>query len=201
MHEVKKVLTQEEYDNFFVTSDTHFYHNKDYIFASRGYHNPIVMTDDMIDIINTTVGKRGILLHLGDFCLNTELAQYLELIKKLDIGQLWLIKGNHNNPHGRLDYREIDVPYTILDLGDYFSFRFGKRKYSCSHFPYMVWDGMRHGVGHLCGHSHGTLAVTRPEDKTYKILDCGWDIHKKPLTIKEVNDILDSKMINNLHHA
>mgnify|MGYP000262242110 CR=1 FL=1 len=60
---------------------------------------------------------------------------------------------------------------------------------------------MRNGVVHCCGHSHGTYPLSRPENKTHKILDCGWDIHKKPLTIAEVNVIMDKKEINNLHHA
>ena len=201
MHEVKKVLTEEEYSNLFVTSDTHFNHNQAFIYASRGYKNPEEMTTDMVKIINNVVGKNGILLHLGDFCLNTDLRQYLWLLSRLQIGQLWLLNGNHNNPHGNLDYREVDTSYEIKHFGDYFSFRYKNRKYSCSHFPFAIWDGMRNGVVHCCGHSHGTYPLSRPENKTHKILDCGWDIHRKPLTIDEVNDIMDKKEINNLHHA
>jgi hypothetical protein len=60
---------------------------------------------------------------------------------------------------------------------------------------------MSYGAAHLCGHSHGSYQLSRPEDKTHKILDCGWDIHRKPLTMKEIEDIIDSKHIGNKHHS
>jgi hypothetical protein len=60
---------------------------------------------------------------------------------------------------------------------------------------------MSQGSMHLCGHSHGDNPLSRPEDKTHKILDCGWDIHGKPLTMKEVESILEKKGVNSLHHA
>jgi calcineurin-like phosphoesterase family protein len=108
MHQVKKVLTEEEYSNLFVTSDTHFNHNQSFIYASRGYKNPEVMTTDMINTINDVVGKNGILLHLGDFCLNTDLKQYLWLMSRLQIGELWLLNGNHNKiHHTKLNILEI----------------------------------------------------------------------------------------------
>jgi hypothetical protein len=46
---------------------------------------------------------------------------------------------------------------------------------------------------HLCGHSHGKCEESRPEHKEFKILDCGWDIHHKPLTMKEIQEIMDTK--------
>jgi len=32
-----------------------------------------------------------------------------------------------------------------------------------------------------------------PEDKRMKQLDCGWDLHKKPLDFKEIMSIMDKK--------
>ena len=200
-------LTDYIYKRLFVTSDTHFNHNQEFIYKQRGYDNPQQMTDDMIDIINSTVGEDGILLHLGDFCLNTTKEQYDDIISRLKIKEIWMLWGNHNNPiqknyGGTVEQvcaynRNVFIKY----LGHYFTFRKGKNAFVCFHFPIQIWDGMNEGSMHLCGHSHGHNVISRPESGTEKILDCGWDIHKKPLTMSEIEAIMSVKVINSLHHA
>lgn len=205
--EVMYKISVEDYDKLFVTSDTHFNHNKDFVWKTRGYNSPEEMTSSMIDIINNTVGPDGILLHLGDFCLNTTREMYEDIMSRLKIGAVWMLWGNHNNPiqksygGSRIQIASSIKGTMVKYLEYYFTFRCGKKTFACLHFPMRIWDGMALGVMHLCGHSHGTLEVSRPEDKSYKILDCGWDIHKKPLTMKEIEDIMATKSINNLHHA
>jgi hypothetical protein len=70
----------------------------------------------------------------------------------------------------------------------------------CFHFPVAIFDGMNHGSMHLCGHSHGNYEISRPENHEQKILDCGWDVHKKPLTMKEIETIMSHKNLKKLHH-
>jgi len=200
-------ISEEDYSNLFVTSDTHFGHNKDFIYGSRGYNNPEEMNKNMIQTINDTVGENGILLHLGDFCLNTSREQYEDIMSQLKVKSIWMLWGNHNNPiqksYGGSQHqitasiRGTHVRY----LHHYFTFRKSKKVFVCFHFPISVWDGMSNGSMHLCGHSHGGYSLSTPKNLTHKILDCGWDIHKKPLTIKEVEEIMAKKGTNNLHHA
>lgn len=205
--EVMYKFSDEDYDNLFVTSDTHFNHNKEFVYATRGYVSPTEMTIDMIRIINETVGENGILLHLGDFCLNTDQSMYMDIMSRLKVKAIWLLWGNHNNPIQKSFGGSVTqvASYTantfVKYLGHYFTFRNSRKEFVCFHFPIRVWDGMARGAMHLCGHSHGSLEISRPEDSTYKILDCGWDIHKKPLSMKEIENILSNKGINNLHHA
>jgi calcineurin-like phosphoesterase family protein len=205
--EVMYKFSEEDYDKLFVTSDTHFNHDRDFVYGTRGYNNATEMTEDMIRIINETVGEDGILLHLGDFCLNTSREKYEDIMSKLRVKEVWMLWGNHNNPiqksYGgtRIQVAACIKGTFIKYLEHYFTFRKGRKTFVCFHFPMRVWDNMGHGAMHLCGHSHGTLEVSRPEDKTYKILDCGWDLHRKPLHIKEIEDIMETKGINNLHHA
>ena len=200
-------FSEEDYDKLFVTSDTHFNHDKEFVWNTRGYSSSLEMTDDMIEVINKTVGEDGTLLHLGDFCLNTSTEMYRNILQRLKIKAIWMLWGNHNNPiqksyGGRVEQiNAFHGPLYIKYLQHYFTFRRGKKTFVCLHYPMRVWDGMYHGAMHLCGHSHGSLEVSRPENKIYKILDCGWDIHKKPLTMKEIEDIMNTKKINNLHHA
>ena len=193
-------MEDEEYSKLFVTSDTHFLHNKEFIYAHRGYSDAKTMTDDMIDIINQTVGSDGILLHLGDFCLNSMIGDYINILSRLKIGGLWMLNGNHNNPHRRFEHQENGFLF-VKKLGDYFSFRNRRREFVCFHFPIAVWDGAGKNVMHLCGHSHGSYKLSLPDDKQQKILDCGWCVHRRPLAIQEVVDIMDKKGTNTQHHA
>jgi hypothetical protein len=114
--EVMQKLTDEVYNNLFVTSDTHFNHNKDFVYKARGYENPQEMTEDMIRIINDTVGKDGILLHLGDFCLNTTSEQYRDILKRLEIKEIWILRLLDNKIIR--DIRDIGDIRDIRDIKD-----------------------------------------------------------------------------------
>ena len=197
-------LTDEQYNNLYVTSDTHFNHNKEFIFSNRGYKNPIEMNDDMINIINETVGHDGILLHLGDFCLNTVISEYHSFISRLQIKELWMIYGNHNNPHQTEydDVNEYQIGMTkVIKLDNYKLIRYKGKRFICFHYPIGTWEHESQGSMHIHGHEHGNYKLSRPEDKTKKILDCGWDIFKKPLHITEVEAIMSKKGLNPIHHA
>ena len=204
--EVQQKLTPEVYNKLFVTSDTHFNHNKEFVYKVRGYDNPTSMTDDMINIINEVVGSDGILLHLGDFCLNTTTAQYHEILSKLKVKEIWMLWGNHNNPiqksYGGI--REQVCAYNknilIRYLGHYYTFRRGKNEFVCFHFPIQTWDNVNNGSMHLCGHSHGGNKIALPETNEGKILDCGWDVHGKPLSMAEIEAIMMNKQIVANHH-
>lgn len=199
-------LSDEEYNSLFVTSDTHFNHNKEFIYKERGYDTPYAMTDDMVNTINHTVGEDGILLHLGDFCLNTTSEQYHNILRKLKVKEIWMLWGNHNNPiqrsygGSREQVCALNYGIFIRYLGDYFSFRHKKKEFICFHYPIQTWDRVNRGSMHLCGHSHGHNQRSLPRHKEGKILDCGWDVHKKPISMLEVERIMDSKIVVPTHH-
>lgn len=204
--EVMQKLSDDIYKNLYVTSDTHFNHNKEFVWKTRGYDSPEQMTEDMINIINTTVGENGILLHLGDFCLNTTKEQYEDILSKLKIKEIWMLWGNHNNPIQRnyggtvQQICAINKGVFIRYLGHYFTFRKGKRMFVCCHFPLKIWDGQSDSSMHLHGHCHNNLLSSRQDDKTNKILDVGWDAFNRPLHINEIVDIMNTKNINSKHH-
>lgn len=206
MNVIKK-LTDEEYNNLYVTSDTHFGHKQEFIYAARGYTSPQEMNEDMICSINKTVGENGILLHLGDFCLNTTREEYINIMRRIRVKEVWMIWGNHNNPiqqsfGGTVQQVAASHGGTFVKFFDhYLTLRHKKNFYVCLHFPMAVFDGMSQGAMHLCGHSHGNYQLSRPEDLTHKILDCGWDVHRRPLSMSEINNIMAHKGVNTKHHA
>jgi calcineurin-like phosphoesterase family protein len=90
----------------------------------------------------------------------------------------------------------------IVFLGNYLEAQINGMKYVMAHYPIYVFNEMKHGVRHLCGHSHGSLPFSTPECSDSKVLDCGWDVHRKPLSVNEILDIMDTKNILRVdHHA
>ncbi len=197
--EVKEKIDTSLYNNIYVTSDTHFNHNREFIYKKRGFNSVEEMNANMINIINNTLVKEDdILIHLGDFCLNSNIDQFEAFINAIKVKNLWLLDGNHNNPWSKNREKHKE---RIRYLGDYHSFKIKNYgTYILFHFPILVWDGQAHGSKLLCGHSHGDLQFSRPETTVNKILDCGWDVHSRPLSLKEVDNILNRKTIYQLHH-
>jgi calcineurin-like phosphoesterase family protein len=186
-------LTKNQYDNLFITSDLHFGHKQKFVYEHRGYTSPQEMDEDIVNKINKIVGKDGILLHLGDLSLNTSESRLLEIFSKLKIKEFWSIWGNHNEPLFSL--RKKIYNFLFLDFGHYLTMSFDKKQFVCFHFPIMAWDGMFHGSMHLCGHSHGKNSLSRIEAKQSKILDCGWDVHSKPISMLEIEKIMKTKLV------
>jgi len=186
-------LTKCQYDNLFVTSDLHFGHKQKFVYADRGYVSSEEMDEDIIAVINEKVGKNGILLHLGDLSLNTSESRLLEIFSKLKIKEFWNLWGNHNQPLFSLKRQIYD--FIFLNFEYYLTMRYEKKEFVCFHFPIMAWDNMFKGSMHLCGHSHGKNPSSRIETKQSKILDCGWDIHSKPLSMFEIEKIMEKKSI------
>ena len=186
-------LTKCQYDNLFVTSDLHLGHKQKFVYVDRGYSSPEEMDEDIIAVINQKVGENGILLHLGDLSLNTSESRLLEIFSKLKIKEFWNIWGNHNQPLFSLK-RDV-YNFAFLNFEHYLTMRYEKKEFVCFHFPIMAWDGMFKGSMHLCGHSHGKNPLSRIESKQSKILDCGWDVHSKPISMFEIEKIMETKSI------
>lgn len=186
-------LTKCQYDNLFVTSDLHFGHKQKFVYEDRGYKSPEQMDADIIGVINDKVGKDGILLHLGDLSLNTSEQRLVQIFSELKIKEFWNLWGNHNQPLFSLKYKPYN--FNLINYGHYLTMSYEKNDFICFHFPIMAWEGMFRGSMHLCGHSHGKNPLSRIEAKQSKILDCGWDIHSKPLSMKEIEKIMETKLI------
>ncbi len=194
-----------EESKLFVTGCPHLGHKREFIWQTRGYNSPEEHTKGVVDKINETCRPTDKLLILGDFCLNTPFESFLSIIKQIQ-PELIFLRGNHNNSwekpyleHCKEKFGYEVVGYKWLDkityLGDYVTFKWNGQTCIGNHYPYYVYDGIGHGIFSLVSHSHGTCELTLPSDKRMKQLDCGWCVHKKPLSFKEIKDIMDSKGI------
>jgi calcineurin-like phosphoesterase family protein len=163
------------------------------------------------------VRPSDILFHMGDFCLNTSIEKFEDYIGRIRCQNIRLLQGNHNNPHER----KVLLPLVESILGD--SYRNGSMvtpaRYKnvifnghylevaidgqmivLFHYPIGSWNEMSNASWHLCGHSHYNYDLSTAENKEGKILDVGWDGHKKALTMEEIQAIMATKAIPVVDH-
>jgi calcineurin-like phosphoesterase family protein len=210
-------LIQNSSQRVFFVSDTHFGHKQEFVWGSRGYSSVEEHDLQIIESINQRVRENDILLHLGDFCLNTTIEKFHEYIQSIKCQNVWMLFGNHNNPHERKVYQPLTTQYiadasnrkfqvypvvhkNIKFLGHYYEVSVDGQVIVMFHYPISVWNFMSHGAWHLCGHSHYNFDPSTAENKTSKILDVGWDGQKKPYSFEEVKAIMDTKGIAQIDH-
>ena len=189
----------------FITGCPHVGHKQPFIWEKRGYVSPEAHTKGVIDKINEVCRSTDILFVLGDFCLNTSREEFLQYIKDINC-ELWFIDGNHPNPWKKMYLEHCDekfgyqvVKYKWLNKitywGHYVEMVWNNKSLVANHYPFYVFNAMQHGCWSLVSHSHGTCSISLPTDLTMKQLDCGWDVHFKPLSFEEIKQIMDKKGI------
>lgn len=213
----------------YIGSDFHLNHARDFMWGKRGFGSAQEHTDAIINHVNATCRQTDILLHLGDFCLNTPPHQLEALVGRINC-QMWWLKGNHNNPWEKLyqeacegtlatcdwntswsydsnisDYFKPEI--TGLKLfpnvtiwGSYLEFVWNKQPCVFNHYPYLVWNQRHHGSWSLCGHSHGSCAESTVVDTTMKQLDNCWELHNGILTFQQIRSIMYKKQVGQSDH-
>lgn len=193
-----------------VTSDTHWWHNNILGFPSCDKQrkdlygekeNPAsvhAMNEGMIKIWNQHVQPGDTVYHLGDFVIaygkNLE-PRTRDILRFLN-GKIILIGGNHDNHITKRLFKEFG--HEVFDYKE-INFSDGKSKgfvkVCMSHYPFAAWNKSHHGSIMLHGHSHGSYKAPGG-----RILDVGWDVHGRPLTMKEAVDICLKKQIFSADH-
>ena len=199
-------LTHNDDHKVFFTSDSHFNHDKEFIYKSRGYSNRYEHNDALIAKINEVVRPQDTLIHLGDFCLNITPPEFEEILRRINCNNILYIWGNHNSCIRRMyeetlagEYQRNDIevyPYAvgkITYLGYYKELIVNGYMIVIHHYPHQIFNQMQKGAWQLSGHSHYTNPTTQLEHPDNKILDVGWDGHGKPLSFPEIQKIMMNK--------
>ena len=198
-------LNHSDDNRVFFTSDTHFNHDKAFIYEARGYKTRYEHNDALIAKINEVVRPQDTLIHLGDFCLNITPTEFNEILTKINCNNIAYIWGNHNSCIRRYyedavttEYgKDIEVyPYAvgkITYLGYYKELIVNGHMIVIHHYPHQIWNQMQKGAWQLSGHSHYTNPTTHVDNPVNKILDVGWDGHAKPLSFPEIQKIMMNK--------
>ena len=171
--------------NIFFTSDTHFYHDQDFLYAPRGYKSFEEMNEAIVERWNSVVKPGDFVYHLGDVLMND---YDVNIINRLN-GTIFLIRGNHDTDNklsaiaatGKLANPTF-IPTSEL-------IKFGKLSLFACHYPVLTanFDDKHFGkhVINMHGHTHQTgnwLFADNPF-----VYHVGLDSHNNtPVSIEEI---------------
>ena len=176
----------------FVTSDTHFCHDKEFIWKARGFESIDDMNEKIIENWNTVVGKDDIVIHLGDAMLgNTE--KGIECMKRLN-GKILLAFGNHDTDNRITEYAKL--PNVEL-IGYSNILKYKKIPFYLSHYPTMTSNmednpSLKAHVTNLYGHTH---QVTNFYNEIPFMYHVGMDSHNcTPVLLEDIISEITEKI-------
>lgn len=142
------------------TSDTHFFHNKDFVYAERGFESVEEMNEEIIRKHNEVVKPEDRVYILGDCGLSATPEEILSCLSRLN-GEKILIVGNHDTD-ARISAFTASNVFHFIGMGDRFNYK--KIQFVLSHYPTLtanfedpkpIWN--IHGHLHSPQHFHDSL--------------------------------------------
>lgn len=193
----------------FITGCTHAYHKQPFVWEKRGYKSPEEHTAGLIKIINETCKETDTLFMLGDLTLNCDFDQFNQFMFALK-PQIYTVWGNHNHPMNdmfmehcqeKFGYEVIGYKWRnkITSWGHYIEMKWNGQFCCFGHYPIAVFNKM-HNSWSLHSHNHGSYPPSLPSNTTIKQLDCGWDVHAKPINFQEIQKIMGNKKFTQKDH-
>ena len=174
------------------TSDTHFYHNKEFLWGGRGFNSSDEMVEKLIQNWNSVVKPNDEVYHLGDVMLN-DTEKGIEALKKLN-GNIHIIRGNHDTNQKIEKY--LECPNVIsVSWGEMIKHK--KRMIFLSHAP-TIYRTMgdnenKQGIINIHGHTHQKTNFLY-EDNPY-VYHAGMDSHNlTPVLIDDIIKEIDEKI-------
>ena len=168
--------------NIYLISDTHFGHNKPFIYADRGYKDVSEMNKDLIEKWNATVNPEDVVYHLGDVMLGSVL-DGMDCLNQLN-GHIHIILGNHDSDARRVLYASAN---NVEDITYADMVKAGKWKFFLSHYPTMVgnFDDPKK-LWNISGHIHTTDKFLLKEHLIYNVTV---DAHSGfPIALDEIKE-------------
>lgn len=141
-------------EKFFVTSDLHFGHDKEFLFRPRGFENIEDMNRAIIENWNNTVGKKDNIYVLGDLMLGDN-EKGIECVNSLN-GKLHIILGNHDTDVRIKLYGEKCKNVVSISYAE--RVRYKKYHFYLSHYPTLTAnlesESLHQCIINLYGHTH-----------------------------------------------
>ena len=175
----------------FFTSDTHFCHDKPFLYEPRGFSCVEDMNKAIVDRWNSVIGPETIVYHLGDMCL-TDTEAAIPYINRLN-GKITWLRGNHCSDK-RVDKILAACPNVKLisknkDNAWAYVLKDGKWRFYLSHYPTKVAnydDEGSHKTWCLCGHTHTQDKWLDIKDSCYHV---EMDAHNcMPVSLEQIKE-------------
>ena len=138
----------------FVTSDTHFGHDREFLFAPRGFTSIQEHDAAVIANWNSVVGPDDVVYHLGDVMLNDN-EHGLECLRQLN-GNIKIIPGNHDTDKRIELYKQLEN-VEVLPMA--ITLKYKNYNFYLSHHPTLTSNlekapYLRMHLINLYGHTH-----------------------------------------------
>ena len=151
-----------------LTSDTHFCHDKEFIYKARGFNSVEDMRIAIIQNWNCIVKPDDIVYHLGDVALvNIDFA--IDTLKLLN-GKIRLAIGNHDTPNRIARYKALGL-FDDIQFG--YEIKYHKKRLLLTHYPQLTGNLDGSKTYSIHGHTHSTSAFCE-YDLMYNV---GCDAH------------------------
>ncbi len=178
-----------------VTSDTHFNHDRIVELSHRPFSDITEMNEHIISKWVERVGPQDIVYVLGDFAYPYKHHGHVtfeELAARLP-GTKHLIIGNHDRETMKGgEGVKVRDHWMWGSTQEYLEFKYGKSRWVFCHYPFETWRNAHHGWYMLHGHCHGTLRRVIPHR-----LDVGVDAFPEydygPIALDDIRDIMESQ--------
>lgn len=142
-------------EDIFFTSDTHFCHQREFLWGPRGFSNVEEMNEAIVERWNKVVKPEDIVYHLGDTMLNDN-EKGIECFKRLN-GQIFLIFGNHDTQN-RINALFETCMHKVIGGWYAYVIKYGKLSLYLSHYPTLTTNfddkHFNQHVINLHGHTH-----------------------------------------------
>lgn len=167
-----------------LTSDTHFGHQRPFLYEPRGFTTVEEMNEKIIENWNKNVHPEDIVYHLGDTMLNNN-SYGIECFKRLN-GRIFMIWGNHDS-----DTRKNLLVEHCHIVGGWYAWliKYGKLSIYLSHYPTLTsnYDEKHFSQHVLSLHGHTHQRTNWLDPKNPFLYHVGLDSHNNtPVHIDEV---------------
>lgn len=147
------------------TSDLHFGHNKDFVYARRGFDSIEEMNAGIIERYNSFVVPEDTVYILGD-CMLKDNDVGMKCLSQL-CGHKFLAIGNHDSDKRIELYRDSGI---FEDIRVAYRMRYGKYSLWLSHYPMMMGNYKdKHPTWNLSGHTHNPDPFENGENGIYNV--------------------------------
>lgn len=173
----------------FVTSDTHFGHDRGFLYGPRGFENIEEHDEAVIANWNSVVSPEDDVYILGDLMLNDN-EHGIECIKRLN-GNLHIIYGNHDSAARQALYNDLGIVHGWADV-----IKYKKIHFYLSHYPTFTGNLEAESIYqcaiNLYGHTHQFYNFYRDTPFMYHV---GMDSHNNtPVLLDDIIEEIKAKV-------
>ena len=137
----------------FLTSDTHFGHDREFIWKVRGFNSVGEMNETIVQKWNETVSVEDDVYILGDVILGDP--SNIEYVKRLN-GKIHIVLGNHDTSKREEMYRNLQNVVEVAEVG--IRLKYKKHHFVLTHYPMMTGnlekESLKQMSLNLYGHTH-----------------------------------------------